>query len=113
MKKFFLILLLSTLTLGATQPCKVVKPGMTKSKVLRLAGKPDEQICLGTDNGRDSIYAWHYKNQIVYFVGDKVDGEVVSDTTTYYEFLRELPYMDMDSASLIKAIMKINAEGCK
>ena len=76
------ILLITILFISSfviAQPCRTVKPGMTKEEVIKAAGKPDNIIHLGVEKAtKDSLFLWNYGNQQVSFKGNKVEN-VIAD----------------------------------
>jgi len=104
------------------QPCKVVKVGMLKSEVRKLAGKPTEMDTLGSEYKEDGskllIVAWQYgevgkdRNQRVEFMGDKVSN-VIANGKKYDELMKAFHKGDIPKGELTERIEKLNSEECR
>jgi hypothetical protein len=105
------------------QPCKVVKPGMTKSQVMTLAGAPTEIDTVispsGPDSGQIVLTVWQYGDvskyghQRVEFNGEIVNGEVIADGKKFDELLLSYEHGDFTEEQLLERIKKLNRESCK
>jgi hypothetical protein len=119
----FLIIFLSAFQSANGQPCKIVKPGMTKSEVLKLAGPPTEIdtvfIDKGQDTGRKIIEVWQYGdpamygNQRVKFTGNVVDSNVIADGKKYDELMLAFQHGEFTESELFKRINDMNEKLCK
>ncbi len=94
------------------QPCKTVKPGMTKPEVTKLAGQPTSIDVLGVDNGTDTLALWNYENQQVVFHGNKVD-RVKTDVKKENEMAKEMMDGKMTKEEYAERVEKLDKEGCK
>jgi hypothetical protein len=74
MRELFLlafIFLMSGICYGQNL-CKLAKVGMSDKELIELIGKPDSTTLLGVDNGKDSLFLWHYGPQDAMMGGGKV-----------------------------------------
>ncbi|CAN5664802.1 hypothetical protein BH11BAC1_BH11BAC1_00130 [soil metagenome] len=119
------IFLLSFVVAAASaQPCKQVRMGMTKAEVLALVGAPTEIDTISTfyRTGEQQVLytvVWQYGdvskdgNQRVQFMGDVVDGDVISDGKKYDELMVALRRRGASGSEMEEQGKKLNSEGCK
>ena len=124
MKKITSILLFSSITtIAFTQPCKLVKPGMSKQDVIRLVGKPTEIDTVISPNGIDSglvIYTvWqygdvmNYGHQRVEFEGDIVLKEVIADGKKFDELMLAYRRGEIPDSEIDEKIRRLNLDACQ
>jgi hypothetical protein len=124
MKTIVIILVfVLSIPLANAQPCKTVKPGMSKAEVLKVAGVPTEVDSLGSDKSADGRYGilmvWQYGdvtldgNQRVTFIGDRVEGDVIADGKKYDALIMAFQHGDFPKNELFERIKKLNEEACK
>ena len=112
MKKIATIILILGASLASAQPCKIIKPGMTKQQVIKSIGKPASVDVLGVDNGTDTLILWNYGNQQVAFSGKTVD-RVVADVKRETALVMEMSKGKISKEEFSKRLEKINNEACK
>ena len=104
------------------QPCKKVKPGMSKVEVLKAVGTPIEIDTLGYDNFADRkglMVVWQYGavnkdgNQRVSFTDNKVSGEVIADGLKYDELMKQFTRKEITYKEYQNRLKKMNKENCK
>ena len=124
MNKIHLTFILGFVTfLMNGQPCKVVRLGMTKSEVLKLAGPPTEIDTVispsGLDIGQILLTVWQYGDVMQYghqrveFKGEYVNAEVIADGKKYDELLISWQHGEFSESELNDRIKRLNKESCK
>ena len=112
----FILFTLISVQANSADPCTVVKPGMTRAEVRKLAGDPANVRYLGLDHradgGADSLVIWNYRTQAVQISGDKV-LDVIADTKKYGEWLREYTSKKITREELKAKIANSLTEDCK